>query len=353
LAEQLKPVWLEFLRPWSKTPQYSRAVEVIKPDGEHERVPVLDEDDYLMVLENTYGEQVNVFVDLFSEPQKKSLLFDCFFMDLDLKDLEPDDFLVLGKKILRRMADFGLHVYTLFSGRGLHFYVPFTASEFVSSKDYRACATKTAYNFVKPRERVFLDTSALGSTGKMVRVVDTLNPKSNLYCVPVDLATVSSYTQLRKLGEKPCEASGSMTPNLKQLKNNLSALTPFLSVRITENRSVIISGEKKASTIPPCVKQCFETLKQEAELPHEGRVLLALYCLSIELPEDEIVNIFRCARDFKERITRYQVNYLRRAGYRFKRCDLLRLTGYCPGKCQYYPSLNRWFRVESVRGNEA
>lgn len=61
---------------------------------------------------------------------------------------------------------------------------------------------------------------------------------------------------------------------------------------------------------PPCIKHAIEAFNKGENVPHVGRVLLAGYMVAIGKTEDEVVDMFRNAPDFKESVTRYQVKYL-------------------------------------------
>lgn len=85
---------------------------------------------------------------------------------------------------------------------------------------------------------------------------------------------------------------------------------------------------------PPCIKHAIEVMNRGENLPHSARLMLATYMLAIGKPVDEIVEMFKNAPDFNERITRYQVEHL--AGskgsmtkYSVPSCDKLRTENLC------------------------
>jgi hypothetical protein len=61
--------------------------------------------------------------------------------------------------------------------------------------------------------------------------------------------------------------------------------------------------------IPAWVARLVEYLKETGELCHMGRVAVAQWLARAGWSEDEIVEVFRHARDFKESKTRYHVRY--------------------------------------------
>ncbi len=85
---------------------------------------------------------------------------------------------------------------------------------------------------------------------------------------------------------------------------------------------------------PPCVKHAIEVMNKGENLPHSARLMLATYMLAIGKPTDEIVEMFKNAPDFNERITRYQVEHLAgskgsRTKYSVPSCDKLRTENLC------------------------
>jgi DNA primase large subunit len=85
---------------------------------------------------------------------------------------------------------------------------------------------------------------------------------------------------------------------------------------------------------PPCVKHALEVMGKGENLPHSARLMLATYMLAIGKGNDEIVEMFKSAPDYNERITRYQVEHLAgtkgsRTKYSVPSCDKLRTENLC------------------------
>lgn len=85
---------------------------------------------------------------------------------------------------------------------------------------------------------------------------------------------------------------------------------------------------------PPCIKHALEVMGRAENLPHSARVMLATYLLAVGKPVDEIVEVFKNAPDFNEKITRYQVEHLAgtkgsRVKYSVPSCDKLRTENLC------------------------
>lgn len=92
-------------------------------------------------------------------------------------------------------------------------------------------------------------------------------------------------------------------------------------------------SEKDLFTIfPPCITALIDKVKTGRNLSHSERFALATFLLSIGKSVDYVVNLFRYMPDYKEEITRYQVEHL--AGLRGSR------TKYTTFNCNNMKVLN-------------
>lgn len=88
------------------------------------------------------------------------------------------------------------------------------------------------------------------------------------------------------------------------------------------------------SVFPPCVRKAIEMMANGENVPHRGRMLLATYMIAGGKSDDEIVEYFRGAPDFKESNTRYHIGHLRgekggRTAYSVPACEGLKAVGWC------------------------
>lgn len=68
-------------------------------------------------------------------------------------------------------------------------------------------------------------------------------------------------------------------------------------------------GQRGRGRVPAWVVKLIEYLRETGELCHTGRVAVAQWLLYAGRSEDEVVEVFKHARDFKESKTRYHVRY--------------------------------------------
>mgnify|MGYP000284504932 CR=1 FL=1 len=89
---------------------------------------------------------------------------------------------------------------------------------------------------------------------------------------------------------------------------------------------------------PPCMEAILEALKNGENLPHTARFAITTYLLWRGWDVDQIVDLFRTAPDFNEKITRYQVQHIAgqtggRKQYAVPSCRTMSAWGLCPAKC--------------------
>jgi hypothetical protein len=66
----------------------------------------------------------------------------------------------------------------------------------------------------------------------------------------------------------------------------------------------------KCDATPPCIRNIIDTFKKAGDVDHYARLVLVWYLKWVGYGIDDVVSIFsRFAKDFNERITRYQVEY--------------------------------------------
>jgi DNA primase large subunit len=91
---------------------------------------------------------------------------------------------------------------------------------------------------------------------------------------------------------------------------------------------------------PPCIKKLLEDLSLNVNVPHTGRVALAIYLVNAGVPDNKIVECFRHAPDFSEKTTGYQVQHVRARKYRMASCSTMDSWGICIADCHCGSPLN-------------
>jgi len=104
----------------------------------------------------------------------------------------------------------------------------------------------------------------------------------------------------------------------------------------------------KVEDHPPCVERLMESMRKHENLPHQARYFLATYLMAIGMNDDDIVQLFSDAPDFKEKITRYQVTQIRKRAYSVPSCATTLTYGLCVAVCRIGSPLN-WHTLGKER----
>ncbi len=98
--------------------------------------------------------------------------------------------------------------------------------------------------------------------------------------------------------------------------------------------------EKRSSggSNPPCMTAIMNALKAGEGVPHTARFAIAAYLVKRGWDVDQIVDLFRTAPDFNEKITRYQVQHIAgqaggRKEYSVPSCETMATWGLCVARC--------------------
>ncbi len=124
-------------------------------------------------------------------------------------------------------------------------------------------------------------------------------------------------------------------PRLPQkLMKAVENIKKLVAERIDQNE---IEGLPKVITenaFPPCIEALYTAFKSGRHLSHIGRFTLTSFLVSIGMPPDDVIALFRSISDFNERLTRYQVEHIAgdrgsRTRYIPPRCDTLKTHSVC------------------------
>jgi DNA primase large subunit len=94
--------------------------------------------------------------------------------------------------------------------------------------------------------------------------------------------------------------------------------------------------ETAIDAFPPCIQKLYKTALDKGHLSHIERFTLTSFLLNAGMPIDSVVECFRPASDFSEKMTRYQVEHIaggRGTGEKYvpPKCETLRTHAICPG----------------------
>lgn len=130
-----------------------------------------------------------------------------------------------------------------------------------------------------------------------------------------------------------------------RLDTKVAALPPEIQTTVERLKNTFtarrgtIQAEEYPQTIdpeafPPCIRALHNALASGHHLSHTGRFTLTTFLVNTGMPTETILDLYRNASDFNERLTRYQVEHIAgergsRTRYQPPRCATLRTHGVC------------------------
>ncbi|MBI4399366.1 hypothetical protein HY570_01330 [Candidatus Micrarchaeota archaeon] len=125
----------------------------------------------------------------------------------------------------------------------------------------------------------------------------------------------------------------SLPINEQAIPSQVQALVAEVKKALPQETAKITIQPQKGE-YAPCIKKLLEDLKNSENLPHIARWSLAVYLIHKGVDVDSIVNLFKTAPDFNEKVTRYQVEYVKKRGYKMPNCSVIMSYGLCVARCR-------------------
>lgn len=168
---------------------------------------------------------------------------------------------------------------------------------------------------------------------KKWKLTNRLLSKGEVFLTTVEISRLLEEEIRRYIEQKLQVKVKSLPPSIMNRVNRLKQL--FYEKRGKTSWEEIPS-EVIIAAYPPCIRRLHETTSSGRHVSHIGRFSLTTFLLNIGMTTENVIDLFRSFADFKERMTRYQVEHL--AGLRGSRtkyipptCDTLRTHGVCLG----------------------
>ena len=262
------------------------------------------------------------YVSVFTDYQIWMGIFDTVLLDIDGDVNGSYEDMRAVYDILRRE---GLEGRVYYTGRGYHIYVDFAPMKIDRYSDRVRKWAKDIGIWD------YVDKKVLGDIRRMARVPLTKNTKTGRWMIEIDPEMDES-----EIIEK--SEAGVEVVRCEVRPTDLGERLLFLDInggrRITPRALMKV----KDGRYPPCIESLLMKLKVSGELDHAERLHLANYLLRI-MTVDEVVDVFRYAKDFSERYTRYQLEWFLRNRYKPYSCVRAIQMGICPVMCEYYPNV--------------
>ena len=280
----------------------------------------------------------DIFLSLFSEDQIKSKEYDCIFLDID--DPIPRMAYVKLMLVCTKLMENNIKYTVLQSGsKGYHVYVKFNK---VVLSSYRECVI----NWLRDLEILDnVDTNAI-DTRRVTRIPYSNNSKGNT-CIPLgnDVYDISLAPV-----EKPLELFTNPMLHLTLKKFDQSENRMKMGGVKEGVKSEIF---KSREYFPECMGMLVDEALSGTDLGHVERVELGKFLIHVYGGDlEKIKTYYTKMSDYKERNTMYQLNHLKKKGYKMMNCKSLMDNGLCPVEeqceCPFNPSINWIIKKERL-----
>lgn len=281
---------------------------------------------------------------IFSNWQIVNREFDTIYLDIDCHDCV--DFDEMFEKsyeklcIVKEKIDVSRAYWT---GRGFACYIDFdlTHIENYGVAVRKLIEEKSLFEYV--------DRQVTGDIRRVARIPSTVNSKSGLKCVKIDVeASKDEILNSVKKGEHM---------EYDVVKNN-DVVDILKKYDCKDGKEKKVELKKcNLDVLPDCIKRGILKLAEHGELEHSWRVVIAIFLLKTWGYErtKKLFELF--ASDYDERKTEYQLKYIGNKGYKCYSCKKLKLMGICEyddlKECAFYILTDGWLeRMGDIDVNE-
>jgi len=287
----------------------------------------------------------DVFINIFSEDQKKSKVYDMIFLDIDSNDLNKSYMRMFY--ICDTLTKNGIGYFVVFSGsKGFHVYVPFKPTLL---QNYR----EAIIEWLKDKNiSKYVDIQAIESN-RVTRVPYSINSKSKKICMI--LGTDHTRFSLQSILDGSCvdELVMPHNENLGEILREFDRRVKSFSAG--KGYEFVIGSESNIFSKFDYYPQCMQILVQEAlegtDLGHLERLEMGKFLLHVFGGNvDKVKSYYKKMSDYNERKTLYNLNYIIRKNLKMLKCDNMKQEGLCPfanqQECPFNPSINHYFSIE-------
>ncbi|MEM3147463.1 MAG: DNA primase large subunit PriL [Candidatus Jordarchaeales archaeon] len=150
-----------------------------------------------------------------------------------------------------------------------------------------------------------------------------------VFLVKEDFTRILASAVEKKLSE-PREPPVKVPSEVKQIVSEIA-------IRVIDKREKYafekVEGEIVEEAFPPCIAALVSALRRSQSLSHNARFTLTSFLLNVGYPVEKVISLFSEVPDFKEDLTRYQVEHIAgmKSGTRYTppKCETMRTYGLC------------------------
>jgi DNA primase large subunit len=167
---------------------------------------------------------------------------------------------------------------------------------------------------------------------KKWKLINRLLVNGKVYLTRSETARLLSEEVRRRI-EKRLEVKG-LPKFSSKIAQSAEKIKKLSLEKIGKNEMESFPKVMVETAFPPCIQSLYQAFSSGRHLSHIGRFTLTSFLVSIGMPTESVIELFKNISDFNERMTRYQVEHIAgergsRTSYVPPRCDTLRTHGVC------------------------
>ncbi len=272
---------------------------------------------------------------LFSELSEDCLLYDTIQYDFDCEE-EPERAVERGLEFagsIRR--GYGVDPVVYHTGRkGARIVVPLSKPTDYEgySAIWRALIQPYRYLSMKCRDKPLVDPSMVENYRQLSRPPYTYNlkegekPRLARIIEPRIRAEEFEWSLLKPLDPRSVVVYRLVLPKIEARRLRPRTHAKPTKLMLPQDPIELVDSE----AAPPCIRNILKTLRDSGDPDHMQRVWLVVYLKRLGYPPEAAISLFkRFAKDYRESITRYQVEYIYRKDYRMPSCRKMKELGLC------------------------
>ena len=287
----------------------------------------------------------DVFLNLFSEDQKKSKVYDCIFLDIDSESFRKS--FTMLQAVVDKLRNVGVdRFHIVFSGaKGFHVYVPFKP---LLLHNYRVAVLDWARSIGVLK---LIDIKSV-EPNRVSRIPTFENTKSGRICKYIGSDQCVDYLKLNDVLNQTEVEMGEVEYNvMPELRKYDKPNRESESMDYKIGKSAAFSKERY---YPDCMLDLLYEARAGTDLNHHSRLELGKFLLHVHGGDTKRVRKeYEKMSDYAPDKTQYQLDYIMRRELKSAGCDKLIDDEICPhmtkqgaqAKCPFYPSLNPYMKL--------
>lgn len=289
----------------------------------------------------------DVYVNLFSDDQKRSKEYDMLFLDIDNADLNKS--FEYMKKVTDSLnnADVAPSLIMFSGSKGFHVYVRFPTTMLSS---YRKAVT----GWLKEIGVLeYVDVPAI-EPNRVTRVPYSRNTKGG-YCIPISYDFIRNGMEfILDMSEKGVGGRNAYEEWLESNEELPEKLRAHDQTEVESEKDAPFGDSGMFASVreyPPCMQRLYNEAKKGTDLGHHQRLELGKFLLHVSGGDvDGVADMYSKMSDYNDRVTRYQLQYIMDRGLKMNGCDTMMDQGMCvfdkcsAKECPFYPTINRFLK---------